>query len=145
MYGWDVVFRWSTPRVSIEVSLEPYKPTIFIGFNNTLKSITARMIIASLCQQGLVDEEWSIPRRNWQRYLETVLTRLSGSSESVASIIEVGEAIKEKKLSYILLEDSRIALRKYLEVQDCYQSIFEGVEDINTTGNFGEVHRGSTE
>lgn len=97
MSGRDaVVFRWSTPRVSIEVSLEPYKPTIFIGFNNTLKSITARMIIASLYEQELVDEEWSIPRRNWRGYLSTVSTRLSRSSESAAPIIEVGRLLRRR-------------------------------------------------
>jgi len=53
-----ITFKWFGSGVDIRIDLEPYKPTIFIGFNNTLKTITARMIIASLVDQGFCEEQY---------------------------------------------------------------------------------------
>jgi hypothetical protein len=120
-----ILFKWSGPKVNVEVALEPHKPVIFIGFNNTLKSITARMIIAILASQGLIDNSWSIPKRNWQEYLAKIAALLSEGSNPV---IEVAEAVKEKKLGYILIEDSRVALRKYLETREQYHSAMDELQ-----------------
>jgi len=120
-----ILFRWSGSKVNIKVALEPHKPVIFIGFNNTLKSITARMIIAILASQGLIDDSWSLPERNWQEYLSKIVTSLS---EGSSPVIEVAEAVKEKKLGYILIEDSRVALRKYLETREQYHSAIDELQ-----------------
>ena len=138
MYSQDVVvFRWSGPRVGIEIVLEPYKPTIFIGFNNVLKSITARMIIAMLSQQDLIDKNWSIPERDWRGYLEKIVATLGGGSNPV---IGVADTVKERKLGYVLLEDSRIALRKYMEIRELYQSSMDRVESIiEKLSKFSEI------
>jgi hypothetical protein len=80
------------------------------------------MIIVILASQGLIDDSWSTPKRNWQEYLSKIIALLS---EGLSPVIEVAEAVKEKKLGYVLIEDLRVALRKYLETREQYHSAMD--------------------
>jgi hypothetical protein len=46
-------------------------------------------------------------------------------SEGSSPVIEVVEAVKEKKLGYVLIEDSRVALGKYLETREQYHNAMD--------------------
>jgi hypothetical protein len=83
------------------------------------------MIIVILASQGLIDDSWSTPKRNWQEYLSKIVTSLS---EGLSPVIEVAEAVKEKELGYVLIEDSRAALRKYLEAEEQYRSAMDELQ-----------------
>jgi predicted ATPase len=106
-------FKWVGGIVDVSIDLEAFRPIVFIGFNNTLKSITARVVCATLSKYKIIES--TIPERLWERYLERITKDLSGN---VYPEIELTNEIREKikNMLGIIIEDSRVSMRKYLEI-----------------------------
>lgn len=117
-----IIFKWINGITEISIELEAFRPIIFIGFNNTLKSITARVICASLYRSRLITS--TIPERNWEVYLDKIITLSNGVYPSIELADEVREKIKD--MLGIIIEDSRVSMRKYLEIEGSLSDEIEG-------------------
>ena len=124
----DITFKLTGNVLKIEGSIPAYKPAVFVGFNATLKSLTARLIYAKLLDAGKV----SVPLTTI-RYGD-VLDTLKTLDPNIEVTIE-GPSTNE--LVGMIVQDSRVAMRRYLEIQERvkyhYSNIKKSVEKIRET------------
>jgi hypothetical protein len=124
----DITFKLTGNLLKIEGSVPAYKPVVFIGFNATLKSLTARLIYAKLVDTGKI----SVPLTTI-RYSE-VLDTLKTLDPSIEVTVE-GPSTNE--LIGMIVQDSRVAMRRYLEIQEGvkyhYSNIRRSVEKLRET------------
>jgi hypothetical protein len=126
--GEDITFKLAGNVLKIEGSIPAYKPVVFVGFNATLKSQTAKLIYAKLVDTGKI----SVPLTT-TRYSE-VLDALKTLDPNIEVTIE-GPSTNE--LVGMIVQDSRVAMRRYLEIQEevkyHYNNIKKSVEKMRET------------
>jgi hypothetical protein len=126
--GEDITFKLAGNVLKIEGSIPAYKPVVFVGFNATLKSQTAKLIYAKLVDTGKI----SVPLTTI-RYSE-VLNALKTLDPNIEVTIE-GPSTNE--LVGMVVQDSRVAMRRYLEIQEevkyHYNNIKKSVEKMRET------------
>jgi hypothetical protein len=117
----DVIsFNWLSDNVKIAFELEAFRPTIFIGFNNTLKSITARLVLASLKRSGAI--RYLVPELSLE-YVEKVTKEIAGGVfPEVTAPPSFNDAVG------VLIEDSRVTLRKHHEAERHVRDTMEKLE-----------------
>jgi len=103
--------------IDFDLTIESWRPAIFVGMNSTLKSVVARTIIGET------------PNLEDISKLETLEVKiLSGDKEEAVSCRE--ERGMERNAECLYIEDYRLAFRKALEFKDKISHIYEGIENL---------------
>jgi predicted ATP-dependent endonuclease of OLD family len=103
--------------VDFDLTIESWRPAIFVGMNSTLKSVMARTIIGETPNLENISK------------LETLEIKiLNEDREEAVSCRE--ERGMERNADCLYIEDYRLAFRKALEFKDKISHIYEDIENL---------------